>query len=298
MRNELSNSAPSKTINMPKYLGIFCLLILCNSCQQSELDQSITYSYLIEDKLNVDTELIKIRYQSGPFEVPGFIIKPKKITESLPVIIFCRGGNNDFGSISQRLLTHLMDFSLKGYVILASQYRGGIWSEGIDEFGGDEIEDVLKLIEVAEELEYADSDRIGIIGSSRGGMMAYIAAQKSDEIDVLVVQAGPVDLFKEGVFRQSMYENVFLPIFGDSIIHRDEYIKRSAAFWPEKIKQPILIIHGTNDDRVSFESSQVFARELSRSNENVDTLWFENTGHNIFLKSKEPTMEYMDKYLK
>ena len=64
----------------------------------------------------------------------------------------------------------------QGYVIIGSNYREK------DEFGGAEINDVLNLTETVKEIKKADSNCIGMFGWSRGGMMTYLALQKSDKI--------------------------------------------------------------------------------------------------------------------
>lgn len=62
-----------------------------------------------------------------------------------------------------------------GYVVVASQYRGNDGGEGIEQFGGDDVNDVLNLIPVLNQLPKADTSRVGIEGGSRGGMMTYLA---------------------------------------------------------------------------------------------------------------------------
>ncbi len=50
-----------------------------------------------------------------------------------------RGGNRMFG------LMHPAYASIKNYTVLTTTYRGGV-SEGTDEFGGNEVNDVVNLV--------------------------------------------------------------------------------------------------------------------------------------------------------
>jgi dipeptidyl aminopeptidase/acylaminoacyl peptidase len=58
---------------------------------------------------------------------------------------------------------------------LASNYSGSLFSEGKYEFGGADVNDVLRLIDIAKSIPNADPKRIVMMGWSRGGQMTYQA---------------------------------------------------------------------------------------------------------------------------
>ncbi|MEZ4800181.1 MAG: prolyl oligopeptidase family serine peptidase [Flavobacteriales bacterium] len=105
-----------------------------------------------------------------------------------PCVIFNRGGNRDFGvfKIAHAAIT-LGEIAKEGYVVIASQYRGNAGSEGKEEFGGSDVNDIVILPKVLEEVEGADTSRIGMYGWSRGGMMTYIALTKMKNIKAAAV---------------------------------------------------------------------------------------------------------------
>ena len=78
--------------------------------------------------------------------------------------------------------------------MLASQYRGNDGGEGRDEFGGEDIHDVLNLIKMAKSLPFIDSSKIVMIGFSRGGMMTYLAIKHGAQIKAAAVAGGITDL--------------------------------------------------------------------------------------------------------
>ncbi len=82
-----------------------------------------------------------------------------------------------------------------GYVVIASQYRGGPDSEGKDEFVGADIYDVLNLLPALTQIPNADTSMICIHGWSRGGMMVYLAIKKTNRFKAAVVSAGASDLY-------------------------------------------------------------------------------------------------------
>ena len=140
-------------------------------------------------------QISDITYLSDNLKIKGFSISPKK-KGRYPVIIYNRGGSYDFGAITlPMMLFHLGELASKGYVILCSQYRGNSGSEGQEEFGGNDVNDVLSLIDLVSEFEYADPERIGMYGWSRGGMMTYIALPQTNRIKAAVI-GGAVSDFR------------------------------------------------------------------------------------------------------
>lgn len=204
-----------------------------------------------------------ITYQSDGFTVKGIVIEPK-LEGKYPVVIFNRGGNRNYGQLT---ITTLMRLTAKlaenGYVIIGSNYREK------DEFGGEEINDVLYLTETIKELEKADTSRIGMLGWSRGGMMTYLALQKSNKIKTAIVGNGASDLFDSAKFRPKMETNVFAECIPDYWENRtSELKKRSAIYWVDELNKnsSLLILCGTNDKRVNPKQADRIAKKLSEIN--------------------------------
>ena len=45
-------------------------------------------------KQHPNTELVSIKYKSDNLSIHGYIFKRKNLNKKVPVVIFCRGGNN------------------------------------------------------------------------------------------------------------------------------------------------------------------------------------------------------------
>ncbi len=128
-------------------------------------------------------------YEVGGLEVEGFILSPKG-EGPFPAIIYNRGGNGDFGAIDDGLLLFWVSrFVSWGYVVVASQYRGNAGGEGAEEFGGADVNDVLRLIDILDEEPHVDSRNIGMYGHSRGGLMTYLSLTKTNRISAAVVRS-------------------------------------------------------------------------------------------------------------
>lgn len=145
-------------------------------------------------------------YKSQGHTVRGFILEPKE-GDNLPCIIMNRGGCKEFGVWTPKMIFNFMGyFAARGYIVIASQFSGCAGSEGKDEFGGSELEDILVLRELLGEYPRANRDRIGMDGASRGGMMTYLAMAKVDWIKAAVVTAGISNLPRNYELRPSLRE--------------------------------------------------------------------------------------------
>lgn len=208
-------------------------------------------------------DLYRIRYLSEGVQVVGYLSKPRKTEEKLPVIIFNRGGVVEASKIEGVMLEYLTRLSSQGYVVVASQYRGYDGGEGVPEIAGKDVRDVLNLILLADKLPYVDSEKKVMLGFSRGGMVTYLAIKAGARVQAAAVVGGVSDLpcFYEqsgDAFRRPLNQSV-----GDPLLEAKAYRERSAVKWPEKLKVPLLLIHGLNDRTVSPEQSRRLAEKLT-----------------------------------
>lgn len=205
----------------------------------------------------------EIVYQSDSLNIEGLLIAPKA-KGNYPVIIFNRGGNRDYGALSLNMLFFSTALLVnEGYIILASNYRTQ------DEFGGNDIHDVLNLIDVAAHIEHADTARIGMFGWSRGGMMTYLALKKSKRIQTAVIGNGPSDLFSTIQERPEMEHGVIAECVPNYWANKDaELKKRSAIFWADSLNKEssLLLLCGSLDAQVDHQQSIRMAEKLAAIN--------------------------------
>ena len=256
-----------------------------------------------DNKLHSNFEHLKkldfylITYQSDNLKVRGLIVEPKK-EGKYPVVIFNRGGNRDIAQLKVgTLIMSVSKLAEQGYVIIGSNYREN------DEFGGAEINDVLNLTETVKEIEKADSNCIGMFGWSRGGMMTYLALQKSDKIKTAIIGNGASNLFDTAKFRQKMETNVFAECIPNYWKNREsELKKRSAVYWADELdtNSSLLILCGTNDKRVNPEQADKIAKKLKEIKYDFELKKFETdhffTGYKAELN--ELVINWFNKRLK
>lgn len=231
---------------------------------------------------NTQQEMVckRITYLSQGLKIQGILATPKLVKgKKYPVIIFNRGGNRELGKIDVTTLTGFCDFIKAGFVVLASQYRGCDGSEGNDEFGGNDLNDILSLIKTAQSLDYVDAKNIFMLGGSRGGLMTYLALRNSDKIVAAAVFSGIADLFMWTVERPDMKKVFFELIPNLSNNMHEEFVRRSPTHWANEINTPLLIFHGALDERVSIKQADLFVSELKKYDKQVKYVTYPEGSH-------------------
>lgn len=204
--------------------------------------------------------------------VQAFIVKPKQPSAgALPMVLYNRGGNQGFGAVTlAQLLDFIIPLSQQGYIVAATQYRGGSpRSEGQDEFGGRDVADVLALGDIVAALPEADGSQRFMLGVSRGAMNTFMALRDAPDETVsnyraVAVIGGLVDLVGMKDFRPEM-ERVYRALIPNYATQQAEQLyARSASLWPEQLPAHvgILQLHGEDDERVSVQSARLFSERL------------------------------------
>jgi dipeptidyl aminopeptidase/acylaminoacyl peptidase len=207
---------------------------------------------------SVTADYYRLTYWSDGLRINGFYAEPKSPGPH-PAVIYNRGGNRDTGKLTG---IELAPFAEVGFVVVASQMRGGGGSEGRDEFGGADLHDVLNLIPLLKSRPSVDPERIAMIGGSRGGMMTYLALEAqtlrySRDIKVAASVSGISDLFSWAKERPDITTQFYQEMFGVTPAQNAApYVARSAVYWPWRIRAPILLEHGDADTTVSSNQSR------------------------------------------
>jgi len=126
---------------------------------------------------------------------------------------------------------------------------------------------------------FVDAKRMGIVGYSRGGMAASLLAVQLDDVKAVVLGAGIYDFKKahdevkiEGI-RQNMERETGMT---------EEAIKqRSSVFQMEKLRCPVLILHGEKDINVPVNQALLLRDRLTALKKDFEIQIFPDRDHGI-----------------
>ena len=256
-------------------------------------------------ELDLDHLIVqRITYLSDGLRVKGYLVEPAT-GDSLPAVIFNRGGNRDYTALSDTFaVVRLGVLAQHGYVVAASQYRGNKGGEGREEFGGTDVNDVLNLIPLLDSHPRVDASRLGMYGWSRGGMMTYLALARTGRIRGAVVGSGMADAFDMVTRRPEMEKDVFAELVPNWATDREAaLVARSAVRWPEKLNKttPILVLHGSADLRVNPREALEMVDALYKAHHPFRFIMFEGGDHALSEFRPEvdrAVTEWLDRYVR
>lgn len=235
----------------------------------AELLESPLVSDLSKDAIRAfGRRIFLFSYPSDGLQIKGLVSFVPNPQEQ-PSLVVLRGGNRLFG-----LLNPASDLLCAGqYTVFATAYRGGV-SEGKDEFGGRDVNDVKHLMDYLPELEqklnvnFHNENRY-LLGGSRGGMEMFLALGRFPELQnrfkKVVSLSGLLDMQACIIGRRDMKE-MFIADFGlmENLNDEEWIAERNPILTAGKIRTdlPILIIQGTKDNRVGLEEGYHMVSQL------------------------------------
>ena len=226
----------------------------------------------LDDELSEKCTSYKFSYISDGYKIRAYISLPNSAIKSqkpCKCVIFNRGGNSILGG-------------------------GADGSEGVDQFGGDDLNDVIKLIDLCEKnFSFVDMDDLCVAGASRGGMMTYMAARKDKRVKRIISISGVCDLFACYKEREDMNDLLENYIGGTPDEKPCEYEKRSAVCWYDEIKIPVLIIHSKLDKQVSYKQAKTLYKKLKKTTDCTFISHGDDTHAVIHSDDKEPIRKFL-----
>lgn len=212
-----------------------------------------SYQSVLESKC----ETYEFYFTCDSYQIKAYVSIPTAVIESqepCKCMLYNRGGHWNYGSQDPDVLAYMC--AVTGRVVVGCELRGDNGSEGIDEFGGDELHDVFRLIDLCEnKFSFVNMDDFCVLGVSRGGMETYMTAREDKRVKKIIVAGGVSDLISVYNERDDMQEILRSCIGGTPEEKPEDYKKRSAVYWADEIKIPVLLIHSKGDTKVKYETN-------------------------------------------
>lgn len=246
-------------------------------------------SFVANSKKSIDTSALLPQYSfkfnaRDNTEVQGYITLPKSTAEApKPAVILVHGGphSRDYWGFDSEVQL----LAANGYAVVQVNFRGSKgfgWEfekSGFKQWGQNIQYDIIDGIKHLVSKGYIDKNRLCIMGASFG---AYSALQSS------IIEP---DLFKCAIASSGVYD---LELLIDDAEYKDArnlarrvgstdiQIAHSPIYGIEKLEVPLLLAHGTKDDRTPLEQAEALMGQLDEHNKVYHWYEFKNEGHGLF----------------
>jgi dipeptidyl-peptidase-4 len=248
-------------------------------------------------------EWLSIAAEDGS-KMPGVLMKPVDFdsTRKYPLLFFLYGGpgNAEVNDIwGGNYLWHTM-LNQKGYLVAIVDNRGTpqplgrAWRKSIaGQLGVLETRDQAAAAQALSQRPYVDTGRIGIWGWSYGGFMSLNALFQHPEIYRTAIAVSPVT-------HWALYDNVYTERFNGLIAqNRAGYDRGSPLTYVQGLRGNLLLIHGSGDDNVHYQNSELLINALVAANKPFTMMEYPNRTHCICQgkNTKVHLFDLMTRYL-
>ncbi len=239
----------------------------------------------IEDFILGDVSLSQLNHKGITLHTRTFFPPNFDNSKKYPVVVYLYGGphaqmvtNSWLGG--GQLWMHYM--AQKGYIVFTVDNRGsshrGLEFENAThrQLGTVEMEDQLFALNYLKNLNYVDSNRVGVHGWSFGGFMTTSLMTRKPGAYKVGVAGGPV-------IDWSLYEIMYTERYMDKPSENPEgYAANNLLNHAGNLKGRLLMIHGADDDVVVWQHSLKFVQKsVGAMNTNLDYYVYPGHKHNV-----------------
>ncbi|WP_019960964.1 alpha/beta hydrolase family protein [Woodsholea maritima] len=245
-----------------------------------------------------DVEYISWPSRDGTRTIPGYLTVPHG-EGPFPLIVLPHGGPFVSEVVTYDEWAQML--ASRGYMVLQPQYRGSLgygYEHYISALGqaglamqDDKDDGALYLVEQGR----VDRDRIAMFGWSYGGYAALVAASRTPNIYQCVIAGAAV---ADPNLQLNYYRDQLIPAQEAFELSRREGIQPIDEV--SNINVPMLIVHGSVDQRVPIEHMRHYIPELDRNGVNYQYLELEGADHfynTLFYEHQIALYEKMTAYI-
>jgi dipeptidyl aminopeptidase/acylaminoacyl peptidase len=262
------------------------------------------------EQLGITPEVVLYKGKDG-LPLAGILYKPAgyQAGTRYPTVIIPHGGPEGQSVLSASPWSLFL--ADQGYVVLEPNFRGSTGygerfrNANVEDSGGGEIQDIQASVDYLVSVGLTDPKRVGISGGSHGGtVVANAVAKLPDTFAVGIEKFGVVDraLFLRYTNRNSAirWET---KMGGPPELKPAVYRKADVLLEVERIKAPLLILHGEEDPQVPPQESQQFAAALKQAGKTFTYITYPGEGHGFQQRehrkdADERELAFLNKYLK
>ena len=265
--------------------GLYYLLDRNSSQMHPVIDP---YPGIDPDKLS-EVKAVTYKARDG-LDIPSYLTLPRgRSAKGLPLIVFPHGGphyrdDGMYDSIAQFLAS-------RGYAVLQPEFRGSTGygkdfvSKGYGQWGKAMQDDLDDGVDWLAKSGQIDPKRVCIVGESYGGYAAmWGAIRNPDRYRCAASWAGVSDLpgmlrYDRKTFTATRYFKQWRSkVSGEG---KADLATVSPINFTDRLKIPIFIAHGEQDDNVLPKQSHAMVDALTKSGANVTSMFYKQSSHDF-----------------
>ena len=226
-------------------------------------------------------------------EVEGVLLLPVgyQAGTRVPLVVSAHGGPTGAHTNGFKLGTDPgQTWAARGWAVFYPNPRGstgyGEWwmHANTGDWGGGDYKDIMTGVDALIARGIADSTRMAFEGWSYGGYMTSWVVSQTGRFKAAMMGAGlPSLLSMAGTTDIPGYINTFFgdPQYDGSIVNPSirKYLERSGISYSDKVTTPLLILHGSNDERVPIGQPMEFYRALKDRGKATELVFYPREGH-------------------
>lgn len=167
----------------------------------------------------------------------------------------------------------------QGYVAASLSQPGYGNSDGPPDYCGPLTQDAaLVAIDFLGKQAFVKPDKVALYGYSRGAVVASMVATKNRKLGAVILGAGAYDFFS---WYPTPLRGIDANIRQEAGTSAEAFRARSAIYHVDKIKAPVLLLHGAQDERIPARQAEAFFERLRANGLAVKMKIFPNAGHGI-----------------
>lgn len=204
----------------------------------------------------------KVMVPGAGVTLSGYLLRPSRRARDFPAVLLLHGS----GTNAEDLIDTARSLADRGYISLALTMRGFRGSPGEDDCGAQQADDAVQALGWLAQQPGVDGSRLGVLGYGQGGQVAMLAASRTTLLRA-VVAFFPVSDVAE-LERATPYQSV--RDYVNSVCRPQTFEKVSPIANAGSINAPVLLIHGSRDDRVPVSQSEAMRAALEAAHKPVE----------------------------
>ena len=279
-----------------------------NTRTQIKISNTIPKSF--KQRNIIKPDIIRTKSSDGKFDIYANFYH--KDNEKKPLIVFVHGAGilqnvlNGWTPAYHREFFFHQFLMQEGYHVLDVDYRGSkgyshrFATDVHSHLGKKELEDIVSFIQKLKKDKLIEPEKIGIYGGSYGGFMTSYALAFEPDLFKAGAALRSVFTWEHYYYTNEWYTRARLGKFEEK---KDWYIRSSPLYHVDKIKSPLLILHGMMDNNVPFQDAVKMTQKMIEKGKHFDLMIYPEEKHSFknpvaWIDEYKRIFNYFKKHLK